>query len=72
MAVHVNLIQAWPTRCRLLTSPLAETGWIYVKELILRSSNVLYYKIEPDMLFNFFDIIEDTIVNQTRLRTVKL
>ena len=51
---------------------LAETGWIYVKELILRSSNVLYYKIEPDMLFNFFDIIEDTIVNQTRLRTVKL
>ncbi len=34
-----------------------EAVWTYVKELILRSSNVLCHKIEPDMLFNFFDII---------------
>lgn len=51
---------------------LAETVWTYVKELIVRSSDVLCYKIEPDLLFHFFDIIEDTIINQTRLVTAKL
>jgi len=48
---------------------LAETVWAYVKELIIRSSDVLCYRIEPDadVLFHFFDIIEDTIIRQTRL-----
>ncbi len=49
---------------------LAETVWTYVKELIIRSSDVLCYKIEPDVLFHFFDIIEDTIISQTRLLTI--
>jgi hypothetical protein len=51
---------------------LAETVWAYVKELIIRSSDVLCYKIEPDLLFHFFDIIEDTILRQTRLTSAKL
>jgi len=51
---------------------LAETVWTYVKELIVRSSDVLCFKIESDLLFHFFDIIEDTIINQTRFITAKL
>ena len=51
---------------------LAETVWAYVKELIIRSSDVLCYKIEPDLLFHFFDIIEDTIIKQTYLVSAKL
>ena len=51
---------------------LAETVWAYVKELIIRSSDVLCYKIEPDVLLNFFDIIEDTIIRHTRLVSAKL
>ena len=51
---------------------LAETVWAYVKELIIRSSDILCYKIEPDVLFNFFDIIEDAIIRHTRLVSAKL
>ena len=51
---------------------LAETVWTYVKELIVRSSDILCFKIEPDLLLYFFDIIEDTIINQTRFITAKL
>jgi hypothetical protein len=51
---------------------LAETVWAYVKELIIRSSDVLCYKIEPNLLFHFFDIIEDTIIRQTHLVSAKL
>jgi hypothetical protein len=51
---------------------LAETVWAYVKELIIRSSDVLCYKIEPNLLFHLFDIIEDTIIRQTHLVSAKL
>jgi len=51
---------------------LAETVWTYVKEQIVRSSDVLCFKIEPNLVFHFFDIIEDTIINQTRFITAKL
>ena len=51
---------------------MAETVWVYVKELIFRSSDVLCHKIEPDLLFHFFDIIEDTIIKNTRLVSAKL
>ena len=51
---------------------LAEIVWAYVKELIIRSSDVLCYRIEPDVLFHFFDIIEDSIIRQTRFVSAKL
>lgn len=51
---------------------MAQTLWTNVKELIIRSSDVLCYKIEPDILLHFIDIIEDTIIKQTRLASAKL
>jgi len=51
---------------------MAQALWTNVKELIIRSSDVLCYKIEPDILFYFIDIIEDTITKQTRLASAKL
>lgn len=44
---------------------LAQSLSANVKELIIRSSDVLCYKIGPDALFHFNDIIEDTIINLT-------
>jgi len=51
---------------------MAQSLWANVKELIIRSSDVLCYKIEPDILFHFIDIIEDTIIRQTLLASAKL
>jgi hypothetical protein len=51
---------------------MAQALWTNVKELIIRSSDVLCYKIEPDILFHFIDIIEDTIIKQVRLASAKL
>ena len=51
---------------------LAQSLWANVKELIIRSIDVLCYKIEPDILFNCIDIIEDTIIRQMRLASAKL
>ena len=51
---------------------MAQALWANVKELIIRSSDVLCYKIEPDILFHVIDIIEDTIIRQTRLASAKL
>jgi hypothetical protein len=51
---------------------MAQSLWAFVKELIIRSSDVLCYKIEPDTLFDFIDIIEDTIIGQTRIASAKL
>jgi len=51
---------------------MAQALWTNVKELIIRSSDVLCYKIEPDILFHFIDIIEDTIIKQTQLASAKL
>jgi len=50
---------------------MAETVWAYVKELIFRSSDIICHKIEPDLLFHLFDIIEDTIIPRIRLVTAK-
>jgi DDE superfamily endonuclease len=51
---------------------MAQSLWANVKELIIRSSDVLCYKIAPDTLFHFIDIIEDTIIRQTRIASAKL
>lgn len=51
---------------------MAQSLWANVKELIIRSSDVLCYKIEPNTLFHFIDIIEDTIIRQTRIASAKL
>jgi len=50
----------------------AEKIWVNVKELIIRSSHIISYKIEPDIILHFIDIIEETIVKQTRFVTAKL
>ena len=34
---------------------MAQWLWANVKELIIRSSDVLCYKIEPDILFHFIE-----------------
>jgi hypothetical protein len=51
---------------------MAHSLWANVKELIIRSSEVLCYKIEPDILFYIIDIIEDAIIRQTRIASAKL
>jgi IS4 transposase len=51
---------------------MAQYLWAHVKELIIRSSDVLCYKIEPDIMFHFIDIIEDTIINHMRIASAKL
>ena len=51
---------------------MARSLWAYVKKLIIRSSDVLCYKIEPDLMFHFLDIIEDTIINPMRIASAKL
>jgi hypothetical protein len=50
----------------------SRTIWTHVKELIAKSSDILSYRIEPDLMFHFIDIIEDLIINQARLSTAKL
>ena len=50
----------------------SRTIWAHVKELIAKSSDILSYRIEPDLMFHFIDIIEDLIINQARLVTAKL
>jgi len=51
---------------------VAEKLWASVKELIIRSSHIICYKIEPDIILHLIDIVEDNILEQTRLLTAKL
>jgi len=51
---------------------VAEKLWASVKELIIRSSHIICYKIEPDIILHLIDIVEDNILDQTRLLTAKL
>jgi len=46
--------------------------WACIKELIIRSSHVISYKIEPDVVLHMLDIIEDSIVKPLNLSTAKL
>lgn len=51
---------------------MAQLLWANVKELIIRSNDVLCYKIKPDTLFHCIDIIENTVIRQMRLASAKL
>ena len=51
---------------------LTQALWANVKELIIRSSDILCYKIEPDVLLHVIDVIENTIIRHTRLTCAKL
>jgi len=51
---------------------MAEKMWAYVKELIVRSSHILCYKIEPDIVLQLLDIVEDSLFNSGNLGTAKL
>ena len=51
---------------------MAEKMWAYVKELIIKSSEILCHKIEPDIVLHLIDITENHILNQSGLVTAKL
>lgn len=51
---------------------MAEKVWTYVKELIIKSSQIVCYKIEPDIVLHLLDIVEDSIFKQTNMATAKL
>ncbi|MFH2065028.1 MAG: hypothetical protein ABIK15_07515 [Pseudomonadota bacterium] len=51
---------------------MAEKMWAYVKELIIRSSHILCYKIEPDFLLHLLDITEDSLLHSGSIVTAKL
>ena len=51
---------------------MAEKLWAYIKELIIRSSHVICYKIEPDIVLHLLDMIEDNIIEPVGLSTAKL
>jgi len=51
---------------------VADKLWADIKELIIRSSHIICYKIEPDIILHLLDIVEDNIIAQTRLLTAKL
>jgi hypothetical protein len=49
----------------------AQSIWTHVKELIIKSSDILSYKIDLDILFHVIDIIEDTITKRMPSLTAK-
>ena len=51
---------------------MAERFWAFIKELIIKSSHLICYKIEPDILFHILDLIEDSIIKPVNLSTAKL
>ena len=51
---------------------MAEKLWANIKELIIRSSYIICYKIEPDIVLHLLDIIEDNIIAPTKSLTAKL
>ncbi len=50
----------------------AKAIWDNVKELIFKSSDILSYKIDLDILFHVIDIIEDTVISQIQILSAKL
>ena len=50
----------------------AKAIWANVKELILRSSDILSYQIDLDLLFHIIDIIENSIIDQIPIVNAKL
>ena len=51
---------------------MAEKLWAHIKELIIRSSHVICYKIEPDIVLHLLEIIEDNIIAPAKSLTAKL
>lgn len=51
---------------------MAEKMWTYVKELVIRSSHIICYKIEPDIVLHLLDIAEDSLFNQDGFVPAKL
>jgi len=51
---------------------MVEKLWANIKELIIGSSHVICYKIEPDVVFHILDMIEDSIIRPVKLLTAKL
>lgn len=46
--------------------------WTYVKELIIKSSQIIGYKLEPDIVSHLLDIAENAFLNQNNLATAKV
>ncbi|MBF0412779.1 MAG: transposase, partial [Desulfamplus sp.] len=50
----------------------SEKIWNIVKEQLFKSIKLLSYKIELDILYQLFDLIDDILFNQVRLITAKV
>ena len=48
---------------------IAEQMWSRVKELLIKSSDIICHKIEPDLFFYIIDIIEEALLKQTQIAT---
>ncbi len=51
---------------------MAEKIRAYVKELIIRSSHLLCYKTELDIVIHLLDITEDSLLHPGSIVTAKL
>jgi len=51
---------------------MAEKMWSYVKELIIKSSQILCHEIDPDTVMHIIDITENYILAQGSFVTAKL
>jgi len=51
---------------------MAKKIWAYVKELIIKSSQIIDYKLEPDVVSHLLDIAENKFLNHNNLATAKV
>ena len=51
---------------------VAEKMWDHIKKLMITSSEIICYQIEPDIILHFLDLIEEVIRKQMGITTAKL
>ncbi len=51
---------------------MAEKMWAYVKELIIKSSQILCYKLEAESVMHLLDIAEDNLLSSSGFAAAKL
>jgi len=51
---------------------VAEKVWVYIKEVMITSSQLFWPEIEPDKFLHLLDIVEDAISHQVQILTAKL
>jgi hypothetical protein len=61
-----------PASVTLRCQYMAEKMWAYVKELIIKSSHIICYKIEPDIVLHILDITGNSIFDIDSFVAAKL